>query len=214
MAHRFDDIDVHETRKSLLLRLKDHEDQEGWQEFFEVYWRLIYSFALKTGLSESESEEVVQDTMVSLAKEMPRFQYDRSKGSFRSFLLTVVRRRIVDRHRQEARWHRVVSEKSPSESPSDQAFADGPDPHGPELDRLWALEWEGHLIQRALDRVRDKVTEKQYLIYEMLVLREVPIATVASNLQTSAMAVYLAKHRVGKLLRAELGRLKQEESRD
>jgi hypothetical protein len=48
----------------------------------------------------------------------------------------------------------------------------------------------------------------------MHVLREVPISTVVANLQTSAMSVYLAKHRVGKLLRVELGRLKQEESED
>ena len=75
-------------------------------------------------------------------------------------------------------------------------------------------EWEGHLIKRALDQVREQVTEKQYLIYEMHVLREVPISTVVANLQTSAMSVYLAKHRVGKLLRVELGRLKQEESED
>jgi hypothetical protein len=45
----------------------------------------------------------------------------------------------------------------------------------------------------------------------MHVLREVPISTVVANLQTSTMAVYVAKHRVGKLLREELGRLKLEE---
>jgi RNA polymerase sigma-70 factor (ECF subfamily) len=62
-----------------------------------------------------------------------------------------------------------------------------------------------------MQHVREQVSEKQYLIYEMHVLREVPISTVVANLQTSAMAVYVAKHRVGKLLRVELGRLKLEE---
>ena len=214
MAQPIDDPALYATRQSLLLRLKDHDDQDGWREFFEIYWRLIYSVCLKSGLSEVESEDVVQDTMVSLAKEMPRFHYDRSKGSFRAFLLTVVRRRIVDRHRQEARWHRIVSPTPPPESPSDTGLVDSPDPNRPDLDRLWASEWEGHLIKRALDQVREQVTEKQYLIYEMHVLREVPISTVVANLQTSAMSVYLAKHRVGKLLRLELGRLKQEESED
>ena len=55
------------------------------------------------------------------------------------------------------------------------------------------------------------MSEKQYLIYEMHVLREVPLRSVVTNLQTTAVSVYMAKHRVGKLLRAELSRLKQAE---
>jgi RNA polymerase sigma-70 factor (ECF subfamily) len=88
---------------------------------------------------------------------------------------------------------------------------DHPDPKRPELDVLWASEGEGYLINKALQQVREKVSEKQYLIYEMHVLREVPISTVVANLQTSTMAVYVAKHRVGKLLRVELGKLRHEE---
>ena len=82
MSRFFNDQSLFSTRQSLLLRLKDQEDQEGWQEFFDTYWRLIYSFCLKAGLSEIEAEEVVQETMISVAKQMPQFRYDGSKGGF------------------------------------------------------------------------------------------------------------------------------------
>ena len=48
------------TRNSLLTRLKDWDDQEGWKRFFETYWRLIYNVAIQHGLSEMEAQEVVQ----------------------------------------------------------------------------------------------------------------------------------------------------------
>jgi RNA polymerase sigma-70 factor (ECF subfamily) len=44
------------TRKSLLTRLKSWDDQAGWQEFFETYWRLIFSVAIKAGLTLAEAE--------------------------------------------------------------------------------------------------------------------------------------------------------------
>jgi RNA polymerase sigma-70 factor (ECF subfamily) len=211
MPQSSEDPALFATRQSLLLRLKDQDDQEGWREFFDSYWRLIYSFCLKAGLPEIEAEEVVQETMISVAKQMPQFRYDRSKGGFKAWLLTLVQRRMVDRLRKQNRWNRVVSEALPLEGSSETGVTDHPDPKRPELDVLWASEWEGYLINKALQQVRELVSEKQYLIYEMHVLREVPISTVVANLQTSTMAVYVAKHRVGKLLREELGRLKLEE---
>lgn len=34
------------TRRSLLSRLKNWEDRESWQDFFDLYWRPIYSVVL------------------------------------------------------------------------------------------------------------------------------------------------------------------------
>jgi hypothetical protein len=42
------------TRYSLLKRLQDWQDNESWQDFFDTYWRLIYSMALRSGLTETE----------------------------------------------------------------------------------------------------------------------------------------------------------------
>lgn len=195
------------TRASLLNRLKDQEDQDGWREFFDTYWRLVYSFARKSGLNESDAEDVVQDTMATVAKQMPSFRYDPDKGSFKSWLLTLVSRRLIDRQRKESRRGRLVEPmpETTTETGSPPEFAD---PARPVLERLWASEWESHLLDRALQLVRAKVSEKQYLMYQLHVLQEVPLKTVAANLQTSSMSVYMAKHRVGKLLKTELERVR------
>ncbi|MBI2924817.1 MAG: sigma-70 family RNA polymerase sigma factor, partial [Verrucomicrobia bacterium] len=53
------------TRRSLITRLKNWDDQEGWREFFQTYWKLIYSVAVKSGLTNEEAEDVVQETVVT-----------------------------------------------------------------------------------------------------------------------------------------------------
>ena len=69
--------DLVPTRQSLLTRLKDWNDQESWQVFFETYWKLIYRAALKAGLSEEEAQDAVQETVISVARAMPSLSTDR-----------------------------------------------------------------------------------------------------------------------------------------
>src|SRR5580692_1956052 len=88
------------TRTTLLLRLKDWQDQSGWQDFFDTYWNLIYGVAIKGGLTPMEAEDVVQETMISVAKHMPGFKYDPAIGSFKGWLLTMTRWRMTDQLRK------------------------------------------------------------------------------------------------------------------
>ena len=72
------------TRGSLLSRLKDWDDQDSWRDFFNTYWKLIYGVALKSGLTETEAQEVVQETVISVAKAIPQFKYDAAVCSFKT----------------------------------------------------------------------------------------------------------------------------------
>src|ERR1043166_6756554 len=103
------------TRESLLLRLKDWDDQKSWRDFFELYWRLIYGVAIKAGLTEIEAQEVLQETVISFAKEIKTFQYDRSKGRFKSWLLQITRRRIADEFRKR-KPHDAQHQQLPEDS--------------------------------------------------------------------------------------------------
>src|SRR5262245_33909640 len=91
------------TRHSLLARMKDWEDQKSWQDFFDIYWKLIYSVAIQLGLTHSEAQEVVQETFLSVAKNIGEFKRDPALGSFKSWLLVITRRRIADQFRKRPR---------------------------------------------------------------------------------------------------------------
>ena len=64
------------TRKSLIERLNDWEDQKSWDDFYKTYWRLIYSVAVKSGLKNEEAFDAVQETIICIAKQQKEGKYD------------------------------------------------------------------------------------------------------------------------------------------
>jgi len=94
-------LDLIPTRQSLLSRLRDLDDQESCSDFFHSYWRLIYEVALKAGLSDAEAHEVVQETVIPVAKQMSGFRYDPARVKFKGWLLHITRHRIADQVRKQ-----------------------------------------------------------------------------------------------------------------
>lgn len=197
------------TRQSLLSRLRDWDDQQSWQEFFDNYWRLIYGAAIKTGLSDAEAQDVVQETILTVAKKMPGFKYDPSIGSFRSWLLLITRRRIADYLEDQSRERGVSKDELPQTN-ADEAETLSPSSH--EFEEIWESEWEKNLISAALERVKSQVSPRQFQIFDCHVLQRWPAREVIETLKVNVGQVYLAKHRVGSLLKKEIKRLEKEMS--
>lgn len=201
------------TRASLLARLKDAGDDASWQEFYQLYYDLIFSSARRAGLNENEAREVVQDTLISVARKMPGFTYDPTKDSFKGWLLTVTRWRIRDQLAK--RPGQAEGEPRPAspvgnEGDTRTATIDRvPDPAGTDLAAIWDEEWKSQVLQAALARIKRQVHPQQYQIYHLHVVRGQPVSEVARALGVSTARVYLAKHRVGSLLKKEVERLKK-----
>src|SRR5246127_1749587 len=88
------------TRRSLVDRLANWDDQKRWQAFFDTYWKLIYSTARKAGLTDTEAQDVVQETVITVAKKIDKLKYDPAIGSFKGWLLQITRWRIADQYRK------------------------------------------------------------------------------------------------------------------
>ncbi len=196
------------TRRSLLGRLKDWQDDRSWQDFFETYWRLIYATARKEGLSDAEAQEVVQETVLSVARKMKEFKYDPATGSFKGWLKLVTRRRIVDQYRK--RKPQEVALASTSESGTGtHALERVPDAAAEKVDAAWETDWQQNLLDRAQEIVRTRVSPRQYQIFDLYVLRQWPSSQVASTLGINSAQVHLAKHRVQALIKKEVRRLEK-----
>lgn len=200
------EVEMLPTRRSLLSRLRDCGDQESWREFFNTYWRLIYNVALKAGLTNEEAQDVVQETVVSLAKTMPGFRYDPKVCAFKTWLQHLTRKRIADQFRKRPpscylSAHQV-SDTQRTATVERIATASGRD-----LDAVWDEEWRQALLQRALSTVKEKVNPKQYQIFYLYAIKQLPVREVARSLQVRVSQVYLAKHRVSALIKQEIRRL-------
>jgi RNA polymerase sigma-70 factor (ECF subfamily) len=200
------------TRHSLLARLKDWEDQTSWREFFDTYWKLIYAVARKAGLSDAEAQDVVQETVLTVAKKVGDFKAQPG-GSFKGWLLQITRRRIADEFERRQRSQSLVTSAATTrnEEGTRTATIDRvPDPASFDLDACWEEQWQKRLLEAATERVKQRVSPKQYQMFELYVLREWPVRKVAQTLGVSTTQVYLAKHRVGRLLKKEVQRLTKE----
>lgn len=191
------------TRYSLLSRLQNWDDQESWEVFFDTYWRLIYSIAIKSGLTETEAQDVVQETIISVAKDIHKFKRDRKLGSFKGWLRNLTRWRIADHLRkrtQRASECPVVS----LETGAGPDLSEIPDPAGDAFEEAWEEDWRSNLFAAAVERIRRRVREEHYQIFDLHVLRHWPAGKVAQTLDINIAQVYLAKHRITVLLRKEI----------
>ena len=195
------------TRATLIQRLKNWQDQASWEQFFNTYWKLIYCFARKAELTDQEAQDVVQETMFAVARHMPTFTYDSSRGSFKAWLLNMARWRIIDQFRK-----RVPLNVKPSDSSTTtgtdtvEAIAD---PAGQSLDERWEVEWQTNLAEAALNNVKRRLDPEKYQIFDCYVKKKWTPEKVAATFGVSVNQVYQAKHRITEMVKDEVTRLEK-----
>ena len=197
------------TRATLLERLKDWQDQSSWQEFFDTYWKLIYGVARKAGLTDAEAQDVVQETILSVARHMPTFKYDPAIGSFKAWLLNMTRWRIIGqiRKRGPPGVHlRASKDTTTGTRITDQIV----DPASQNLDQLWEAEWQKALFDAAIAKVKRHIDPQKYQLFDFYVHQEWAAEKVAQTFGVPIEHVYLAKHRITELIKEEVRRLEKE----
>jgi RNA polymerase sigma-70 factor, ECF subfamily len=201
--------DFSRTRRSLLTRLKNWDDQSGWREFMNKYGRFIFGLARRAGFSQEEAEDIVQDTLLSVAKKIPDFRYQGEKGSFKAWLVMIVKSRIIDQLRKK--YRRLPSVGSPLSTEEgtriEERIAQQEDELGHEA--VWQQEWETYVLETALTRVRERLPAKHYLAFRMCCQQQKPPAEVAKALGLSLPMVYLIRHRAGRMVAAEIEKLRE-----
>jgi RNA polymerase sigma factor (sigma-70 family) len=202
--------DLLPTRRSLLGRLKNWDDHSSWQRFFDTYWRLIYHVALKAGLTEIEAEEVVQETVISVAKGMKDFRYDPARGSFKGWLLQLTGWRITNQFHKRNRGASPPPDCLEAQAGAENGNFPAETGVPPDLERLWEAEWEQNLFSTALGKVRRQINPKHFQIFDLCVTQQKSVKEVRQFLGVSTMEVYLSRHRVSRLVQQEVKRLREQ----
>lgn len=196
-------LSAYHTRESLLLRLKEGASEEAWQDFYEIYGRLIFGYSLHFEISYSEAEDIVQEVCIKVFRQIVRFDYSRERGRFRGWLKTITHNAVIDYlRRKQNRSKTSVEYRKQLEQEEEAAGAD---------DAIWRLEWEKAVFETALDRVRERVGEETIRIFQRYVLEARPAAEVADETSLDANAIYAVKHRVLKFVRQEVAGILEDE---
>ena len=176
------------TRASHLLRLSE-QDEAAWKEFYNKYRSMIWAIGARTGLSESDREDLLQEVALVCCNRLKSFYYDPEKCRFRSFLFGIVRNVALNIRRKNRKSGRI-----------EKVLRDYND--FPGLDVEFMREYENFLLEKSIATLKDSVDSATYLVFEQLVLEEKPVCEVVRISGKSAGAVYSIKHRCLKKLDA------------
>jgi RNA polymerase sigma-70 factor (ECF subfamily) len=182
------------TPASLLEQLRRLAATPAWNRFVHLYTPLLYTWAWRMGLQDSDAADLVQDVFTLLLQKLPAFEYDRGR-SFRAWLRTVT----VNRYRETGRRQRPAVGNGMAVA-EDLA---GPDP----TSTFEEAEHRRYLVQRALELMQSDFQPSTWKACWETVVAGRPVGAVAAELGLTVKAVYLARSRVLRRLRQELAGL-------
>lgn len=198
------------TRQTLLQRLRSPDASHAWEEFYTLYWQVILRYAAKLGLDAAAAQDVLQETMVTLIRILPDFKYDRAKGKFRNFVLTIVHRKVLAAKRRAYRWREVSADAV--RDADDQPLMARLEADGPAPDEVAETRWRESIWEEALARVqRDpSVKANTFDVFRAYVIDGDSASEVARHFEVKENAVYQIRNRMLKRLERETQALLKE----
>jgi RNA polymerase sigma-70 factor (ECF subfamily) len=186
-----------DTPISLLERLRLRPDAASWARLVDLYTPLIRGWLRRHALQDSDADDLTQEVLAVLVREVPNFRHDLRRGAFRRWLrqVTVNRLRVFWRSRRDRPAAGAAADLG---SVLDQLE----DPHSG-LSRLWEREHDLHVAARLLELLEPEFEPPTWRAFRLLVLEGRPTADVAAELGLSPNAVRIAKSRVLRRFRQE-----------
>jgi RNA polymerase sigma-70 factor (ECF subfamily) len=194
------DDDSLKTSLTLLGRLgRDPKDQAAWSEFVARYGPRILRWCRGWGLQESDAQDVTQEVLLKLNGLMARFVYDPS-GSFRGWLKTLTHhawRDLMERRRRSG----------PGGGDGSMEELLGSLQAGEELVEQLDAEFRREVMDRAMDRVRRRVSGRTWDAFRLTALEGLSGSAAAERLEMRVARVYGARSSVREMIREEVRKL-------
>jgi RNA polymerase sigma-70 factor, ECF subfamily len=183
------------TSSSLLARLRA-QDRDAWLRLAKLYGPLVYSWCRRRGLQADDAADIVQEVFRAVAGHIQAFAHGPG-CTFRGWLWTITRNKTLDHHRGAQRRPEAIGGSDAQERMLQIPEAlDESEP---------GSSTAGNLVRRALDMIRPDFEEKSWQAFWRVMMEGQTPAEAARSLGISVNAVYIAKSRVLRRLRDELG---------
>jgi RNA polymerase sigma-70 factor (ECF subfamily) len=180
------------TSSGLLERIKAGQS-EAWERLVELYTPLIYQWCRHCSLQAEDAADIVQEVFAAVASGIEEFHRDRTGDSFRGWLWTITRNKILDLARRERGEPQALVEMA-------QIAADAQEPSSTTL----GGGYQGRLPRRAVELVRAAVEPRTWDAFWLVTAESRDPAAVAQELGLPVKAIYDAVYRVRRRLRDEV----------
>jgi RNA polymerase sigma-70 factor (ECF subfamily) len=193
---------VPETRPSLILRVRDPNDADAWNQFATLYRPVILRLARRKGIQAADAEDLAQQVLLSVAGAIERWQPDQQRARFRTWLQTIVRNAIFN----------AIHRRSP-----DQATGGDVDPEHFEINQNARFndeetlrdEYRRELFLQAAQQIREEFAEETWDSFWQTAVVGIDIDVLASQTSRTRGSIYASRSRVMKRLREAIEALEQ-----
>jgi RNA polymerase sigma factor (sigma-70 family) len=198
--------DTPTTRPSLLVRLRDRQDQQSWEEFYAIYQPLVFRLARNRGFQDADASELAQEVFLSVASAIERWNPDPRRGSFRGWLFRIARNMMIN-------WldYRRRHPTGAGDSDALRLLAEHPDPRDPggEDSAVFDREYRRQAFAWAAEEIRGEFHESTWQAFWLTSVENLSVPKAAEKLGISAGAVYIARSRVMARLRNKIETLEK-----
>ena len=187
------------TPISLLDRLKiAPSNSPDWSKFHDIYGPLIKAWLARISGTEHESDDLVQEVLVVLIRELHTFK-SQGKGSFRAWL------RQITVNQTRAYFKKSRKRPRVGLTADEEQFLSQLEDSNSDLSKGWDEEHDRHVSQKLLLLVKNDFAASTWSAFCQFALEGKPAGDVAKNLGISENAVLISKSRILKRLRHEAG---------
>lgn len=194
-------LTMSETSTGLLRAARDCGDDGAWQRVVNLYEPLLHGWLRRQGVQHADAEELVAETLIAVAQELPSFQHNGHTGAFRSWLRSI----LVNRLRTFRRSQRVRSISHADSELLHRLAGVLADPSS-DLTRQWDRDHDHFIARRLLELVEPHFEPTTWRAFCRVALDGHGADVVATDLGISVDSVYAAKSRILKRLRQEAER--------
>jgi RNA polymerase sigma-70 factor (ECF subfamily) len=185
-----------ETSASFLERLQQQADGSAWDQLVQLYRPWIHGWLRRQGLADADADDLAQEVMLTVVREIPKFHHAGRPGAFRAWL------RVITLNRLKGFWRARQERPLAGGSDLGKVLDQLEDPHSP-LSRRWDMEHDQHVVHCLLSRIEPEFQASTWQAFRRVVLDDQKPADVAAELAVSLNAVLIAKSRVLRRLRQE-----------
>ncbi len=179
-----------ETSATLLERLNDRTDSVAWNRLVDLYTPLINAWLRRHGVWADEAEDLTQEVLKVVVREVARFRHNGRVGAFRTWLRTIT----INCLRQSLRSRRVQAQATGSSDIT--GMLDQLEDPASDLSRRWDQDHDEFVLQRLLDLIEPDFRSATWRAFRRQVIDGASAETVAAELGLTINAVLIAKSRV------------------
>jgi RNA polymerase sigma factor (sigma-70 family) len=183
-----------ETRPSLLIRVRDPADRAAWQEFVEIYRPVILRLAQHKHMQAADAEDIAQDVLMVVAKEVEQWEHDPKRARFRTWLHRVASNAILNA------LSRGKPDRGAGGSAIQAALVQQESRNGPDSDLL-RLEYRREMFRWAARQVRKEFRQETWDAFWLTAVEGQPVDAAAKELAKDCGAIYTARSRVMQRIR-------------